>query len=247
MQVERETSRRIAVMPSYDAASYGDGCASFYDQLYPTVEVALRSALLELAGKGPMLELGIGTGRVALALSSRGASVHGIEASPAMIAVFRARPGAEKVPVLLGDFSTTPFGAQYQLIYSLVNTFSLLPSLDLQRACFRNIARHLLPGGRFVSEAFVACGSSPLPTETEVPIVTPTGVQQYRVSLLSSPLNILDSIASECGLYLVERWSNWLRAPYEPSMSRHISVFALQEHNPAEQGVARTRGIFALA
>jgi SAM-dependent methyltransferase len=215
----------------FDSAHYGEHAAPFYDQLYPTVEAGLQTTLLDLAGSGPVLDLGIGTGRAAIPLRRAGVQVHGIDASPAMIAALRARAGAQEIPVILGDFSAAPLGGDYQLIYSLVSTFFLLTSLELQRACFGNIARHLRPGGRFVSETFSTTSSYPLPDSHTIPVATPSGVQVYRVSLLSTPLVVLDALARESGLRLTDRWSNWFRDPYESTGSRHVSVYALEERH----------------
>lgn len=216
-------------MPSpFDPAEYGNHAASFYDQLYGGVETGLLAALVDLAGGGPALDLGIGTGRLAIPLRRVGVPVGGVEASPAMIAAFRARPGTEDIPVIEGDFASTPLGGPYQLIYSLASTFFLLPSLDLQRACLENVARHLLPAGVFVSEGFSAASGSPLLESNDYPISTSSGVQTYRVTVLATPLSVLDPMARACGLSLTARWSNWFRARYIPDQPRHISVYTLE-------------------
>jgi SAM-dependent methyltransferase len=218
-------------METFNPAAYGDCAWSFYDQLVSRVEPALLATLAELSGRGPVLDLGIGTGRVAIPLHRLGVRVHGIEASAAMIAAFRSRAGNEGIPVTEGDFTTSPLGcSRYTLIYSLISTFSLLPSLSLQQACLRNIARHLVPGGLFVSEGFDGPTRYPLPDSSEVYIDTPTGVSLYRVVALSTPLPTMDELASSAGLTLSRRWSNWSRTPYEPPHPRHISVYALEEH-----------------
>jgi SAM-dependent methyltransferase len=209
-------------------SSYGDHAAPFYDQLYPKVEAGLLRALADLAGNGRAMDLGIGTGRVAIPLRRAGVSVEGIDASSAMIAALRARPGAEGISVILGDFACTPLGSHFQLIYSLVSTLFLLTSLELQRACLENIARHLGTGGRFVSEASSASSSYPDTDSHAIPIDTPFGTHVYRVDCLVTPLTVLDGIAEESGLYLVERWSDWSRAPYDATTTRHISVYALK-------------------
>lgn len=216
-------------MDTFDPSRYGDGAASFLDQIYPTVEPQLVATLAALAHGGPALELGVGTGRVAIPLRRAGVVVHGIEASAAMIAAFRARAGSEDIPVILGDFAVTPLATSYRLVYSLVDTLLLLPSLDLQRRCLHLVARHLQPGGTFLVEAFSTASSFPLPDTVEVPIHTPGGTRSYRATTLRTPLEVVDGMAHEARLTLVARWSNWSRAPYCPGQPRHISLYRRPE------------------
>src|SRR3712207_6117136 len=116
----------------------------------PTVE-----SLAGLAGGGAALELGIGTGRIALPLAQRGIRVHGIDLSEAMIARLRAKPGGAEIPVAIGDFATTSVEGTFSLAYLVFNTIMNLTTQDEQVACFRNAARHLEPGGTFVIEVVV--------------------------------------------------------------------------------------------
>src|SRR5262249_56541609 len=113
------------------------------------------SFLADLAGSGPALELGIGTGRLALALSQRGIPVHGIDLSEAMIAQLRAKPGGGDIGVTIGDFATTTVDGIFTLVYLLRNTIENLTTQDDQVACFRNAAAQLEPGGCFVIEVEV--------------------------------------------------------------------------------------------
>lgn len=212
-------------MSAYRPAAYGDGCAPFYDQLYPSRESGLLDALAALAGSEPALDLGIGTGRVALPLARRGVRVHGVEASLEMLARFRERAGAAEVPVVEGDFAEAELGGPFGLAYALVSTLYLLPTLALQRACLANVARHLRPGGLLLAELFSGRGSFPRPEVTESPIVTPTGVRLYRVTTLATPLEVLDAMASECGLRLDERWADWRRAPWVAASPRAICLY----------------------
>jgi SAM-dependent methyltransferase len=214
-------------MSAFDPASYGDCAAAFYDQLYPVVETGLVTTLAELAQGGPALDLGIGTGRVAVPLRRAGVAVAGIEASSSMIATFHSRNCTQDIPVIRGNFASDPMGdSPYRLIYALASTFFLLPLLSLQQACFQNIACHLVPGGLFVSEAFLSDGSFPEPDVTEIPIATSSGTSPYRVVMLSTPPTLLDEMACRSGLRLAERWSNWSRKQYEAGQPRHISVYA---------------------
>src|SRR6186997_192040 len=108
--------------------------------------------LFELAGNGRALELGIGTGRIALPLSRRGVRVHGIDMSKAMVARLRAKPGGEDIDVTIGDFATTTVGGTFSVAYLVFNTIMNLTTQAEQVACFRNVAAQLEPGGCFVIE-----------------------------------------------------------------------------------------------
>src|SRR4051812_36640151 len=144
-------------MQGYEADTYGERVAGFYDGWYaaksPTAAVAF---LADLADGGPVLELGIGTGRIALALRERGVDVHGIDASPAMVAQLRDKPGGDVIDVAIGDFAAVDApGGPYAVVYVAFNTFFALLTQAEQVRCFANVARVLRPGGRFVTELFV--------------------------------------------------------------------------------------------
>src|SRR6187455_3060436 len=121
----------------------------------PSVIGATVDFLVDLAGSGRALELGIGTGRIALPLARRGVPVHGIELSKAMVARLRAKPGGDAIGVTIGDFATTTVDGTFSLAYLVFNTISNLTTQAEQVACFRNVAAHLEPGGRFVIEVGV--------------------------------------------------------------------------------------------
>ena len=101
---------------------------------------------------GRALELGIGTGRIALPLARRGVPVHGIDLSRAMVARLRAKPGGDRIGVTIGDFATAQAGGTFSLAYLVFNTIMNLTTQDAQVACFRNVAAQLEPGGCFVIE-----------------------------------------------------------------------------------------------
>lgn len=111
--------------------------------------------LVDQARERPALELGIGTGRLALPLSARGIRVQGIELSPAMVAEMRTKPGSNDIKVTVGDMATVDVGSTFGLAYLVRNTIMNLTSQDAQLACFMNVARHLEPSGRFVIESVV--------------------------------------------------------------------------------------------
>jgi SAM-dependent methyltransferase len=226
----------------YDATS-----AERFDPslLEPTVDL-----LAKLAGDGPALELGIGTGRIALPLSQRGVAVHGIDLSPAMVARLRAKPGAEPIEVTLGDFATTCVPGTFRLVYLVYNTLSNLTTQDEQVRCFQNAAAHLEPGGYFVVELFVPELQRLPPGETVRPFkITPTHLGFDEIDVATQSLRShhylvvngqletfsipfryawpaeLDLMARIAGLTLHERWGSWTREPFTRHSPAHISVW----------------------
>ena len=160
----------------YDAAST--------DMFEPAVVDPAVSFLADLAGDGA-LELGIGTGRIALPLSRRGVPVHGIDLSPAMVAQLQAKPGADDIGVTIGDFATTRVGGTFRLAYLVCNTIMNLTTQDEQVECFRNVAAHLEPGGCFVIEVGVPALQRLPPGETvRAFTVSPTrlGFDEYDIA-----------------------------------------------------------------
>ena len=134
------------------AVRYDESAAEMFD---PAVVDPVIDLLVELAGNGRALELGIGTGRIALPLAQRGVPVHGIELSKAMAARLRAKPGGEQIGVTIGDFATTTVDGTFSVAYLVFNTIMNLTTQAAQVACFRNVAAHLEPGGCFVIEVGV--------------------------------------------------------------------------------------------
>jgi SAM-dependent methyltransferase len=216
----------------------------------PAVVDAAVNFLNDLAGTGAALELGIGTGRIALPLSRRGLRVHGIELSPAMVAELRTKPGANDIGVTLGDFATTTVDGAFSLAYLVRNTIMNLTTQDEQVACFGNVAAHLAPGGRFVVEVMVPELQRLPPGETiHAFTVTPThlGFEEYdvarqiaishhywlvdgRLETFSAPFRYvwpseLDLMARLAGMTLRERWSGWTREPFKSDSRSHVSVW----------------------
>src|SRR2546423_1547244 len=143
-------------MEGYGPATYGDRIADTYDELYEeTLDTDCAvEALAALAGGGPVLELAIGTGRLALPLAERGLEVHGVDVSERMVAKLREKPGGEAIPVTMGDFADVPVEGAYRLVFVAFNTlFGLLTQED-QLRCFANVAKHLTDDGAFVVAAF---------------------------------------------------------------------------------------------
>jgi SAM-dependent methyltransferase len=216
----------------------------------PAVVDSTVDFLAGLAGDGAALELGIGTGRIALPLQQRGVRVAGIDLSPDMVARLRAKPGAETIDVTMGDFSKTRVEGTFRLVYLVFNTIMNLRSQAGQVACFRNAAAHLEPGGTFVIEVGVPGLQRLLPGETFQPFtVTPThlGFDEYDVvnqglvshhyrkvdgafELHSCPCRYvwpseLDLMAELAGMTPRERWADWQRAPFTSESRSHVSVF----------------------
>ena len=206
--------------------------------------------LADLAGDGAALELGIGTGRIALPLARRGVPVHGIDLSKAMVARLRAKPGAERIGVTIGDFATTTVDGRFSVAYLVFNTIGNLTTQDEQVACFQNVAAHLEPGGCFVIEVGVPELRRLPPGETvRVFHLSPThlGFDEYDVvsqGLISHHYSIvdgqleasslpfryawpseLDLMARLAGMRLRERWSGWTREPFTSDSTRHVSVW----------------------
>jgi SAM-dependent methyltransferase len=216
----------------------------------PAVVDPAVSFLAELAGAGAALELGIGTGRIALPLSRRGGRVHGIELSPAMVAELQAKSGADDIGVTIGDFATARVDGTFTLAYLVRNTIMNLTTQDEQVECFRNVAAHLEPGGRFVIEVFIPVLQRLPPGETvRAFTVSPTrlGFDQYdvatqilfshhywvvdgRLEVFSAPYRYvwpseLDLMARLAGMTLRERWSGWEREPFTSDSTTHVSVW----------------------
>ncbi|MEX0756055.1 MAG: class I SAM-dependent methyltransferase [Actinomycetota bacterium] len=145
-------------MDDYTSATYGDRIAEIYDEYHALKfesSVEGLPLLADLAGDGHALELGIGTGRVALPLAERGVQIHGVDISEAIVDKLRAKPGGDAIPVNMGDLADVPVQGHFRLIFIVFNTFFALLTQDEQVRCFRNVAAHLEPGGAFLMEAFV--------------------------------------------------------------------------------------------
>jgi SAM-dependent methyltransferase len=143
-------------MHDHDPSLYGERIADIYDTLHPRPPDAAAAAdfLAALAPGGRALELGIGTGRVALPLAERGLLVHGIDASAAMLDRLAAKPGAGALRACLGDFTDLSREGSFDLVYVVLSTFFMLPTQEAQIRCFAEVAAHLSPGGTFVIQVF---------------------------------------------------------------------------------------------
>jgi len=234
---------------------FGEEVAAHYDdpsdQMFQPAGIEpVVDLLAELAGDGAALELGIGTGRIALPLAQRGVEVHGIDLSSAMVARLRAKPGGEEIPVVLGDFATARAEGTFSLAYLVFNTIQNLTTQAEQVACFENVAAHLEPGGHFVIEVGVPSLRRLPPGETLRAFAhTPThvGFDEFDVArqgLISHHYELvdgawqphsvpfryvwpseLDLMARIAGMTLVERWSGWRREAFTSESTSHVSVW----------------------
>jgi SAM-dependent methyltransferase len=234
---------------------FGERAAQKYDEssaemFAPAAVEPVVDFLAGLAGDGAALELGIGTGRIALPLAQRGVPVHGIDLSEAMVARLRAKPGAERIGVTVGDFATTTVEGSFSVAYLVFNTINNLTSQDEQVACFQNVAAHLGPGGCFVIEVGVPALQRLPPGETVRAFTvsaTRLGFDEYDVvsqglishhytvvdgelEVVSMPFRYvwpaeLDLMARLAGMRLRERWSGWTREPFTSDSDSHVSVW----------------------
>ncbi len=245
-----------SAMEGYGAATYGDAIAEVYDQWYlprldpgPAVEM-----LRELAGSGDALELGIGTGRVALPLAARGVKVSGIDVSEEMVDRLREKPGGTEIPVTIGNFADVDVDGSFSLIYVPFSTLFALESQAEQVRCLRNIARHLDAGGHFVMDAFVpdtcrfqnqqslsvqhvtvdyvmvdVARHDPVAQRIESShvVIGRDGVRLYPVLVRYAWPAELDAMALAAGMELEQRYGDYDRSAFDATSSRHVSVYRL--------------------
>ena len=239
----------------YSNETYGDRIATIYDNWYVDLDPSSIDLLAELAGQGRALELGIGTGRIAIPLAARDVNVTGIDVAQAMIDQLKSKPEADSISVQLGSFADLDVEGQFDLVYVVFNTFFMLTSQTEQVRCFRNVASHLTDDGSFVIEAFVPnlsrfqLGQMNLATKVTTDVVeldvgTHDSVKQLVTAqkvILSEgnvrlyPIQIryawpseLDLMAQLAGLRLRERWGNWQKTPFDSESGKHISVYELE-------------------
>jgi SAM-dependent methyltransferase len=234
---------------------FGESVAATYDDeegemFAPEVVDAAVGLLARLAGSGRALELGIGTGRIALPLARRGVPVHGIDMSRAMVARLNAKPGGDVIGVTIGDFATTRVDGMFSVAYLVFNTIMNLTTQAAQVACFRNVAAHLSPGGCFVIEVGVPELRRLPPGQNVVPFhVSPARwsfdvydtatqamssnyveVTDGRGEYTSIPFRYvwpaeLDLMAQLAGMRPRERWDGWTGEPFTSESRQHISIW----------------------
>jgi SAM-dependent methyltransferase len=258
MCLNRGRVRKEAPIPDRffdDATLYGRHWADVFDTyagtrgLDPAPAVAFLAAL---AGDGPVLELGIGSGRVALPLRAAGVDVHGIDASEEMVALLRAKPDGDGIPVTIGDYTCFELTERFTLVYGVYNAVLLPTTRDAQHACFEHVAKHLLPGGRFVIEAEVpdltgfprggmihVAGMTEDSVELRVTRHLPAdqvlvaqhiwiskdGIRLRPGAVRYAAPPELDLMASAAGLTLEDRYTSWNRQPFGNGSGTHVSVY----------------------
>jgi SAM-dependent methyltransferase len=245
----------------YTNATYGDRIADIYDVRYleafaeDTSDAV--SFLRAVAGDAPALELGIGTGRVAIPLAEAGIRVHGIDASEAMVAKLRSKPGGHDIPVTIGSFADFSLETRFALVYVVFNTFFSLLTQDEQVSSFQSVARHLTPDGAFVMQAFVpdiarfdadhqrvtveSVGIDEITlemsshdvvaqrTDSQYVLLRQGDVRLFPVRIRYAYVSELDLMARLAGLRLRERWASWRREPFPSPNRSHISVWEAAE------------------
>ena len=230
--------------------------AGVYDETYAAgfgeeVLGPLTGLLAGLAGDGPALEFAVGTGRVALPLRARGIAVRGIELSPAMAERLAAKPGADAIPVTIGDMTTTRVAGTFRLVYLVANTIMNVTTQDEQLAVFANAAAHLGPGGCFVVEVIVPqLRRVPPGDSARVFTLDPghVGIETFddlvgqiawshhwiaahgRLVRHSAPYRYvwpseLELMGRLTGFRLRDRWAGWDRAPFTSDSQRQVAVF----------------------
>lgn len=240
-------------MNGYDESTYGEGIASVYDEMYGEASDDEIDLLAELAGTGPVLELGIGTGRLALPLHRRGIEVEGIDGSPAMVERLHSKPDGENIAVTIGDFSDFDLPREFAMVFVAFNTFFGILDQEGQVAAFATIARHLADDGVFVMEAFVpdparfdrnqrtsvsdvAVDSAMLEVARYQPATQRVDAQHIflrhgqppdvvPVRLRFAWPSELDLMGRLAGLVLRDRWGGWDRRPFGDHSTQHISVW----------------------
>ena len=213
------------------------------------------AGLARLANGERVLELGVGTGRVAVPLAATGLEVHGVELDPEMIDQLRAKPGSERVHVHHGDMADMDVDGSFNLIYAVFGTLFMLPTQADQVRCFRRAAQKLAAGGKLVVEALMPRPSSYDDRGSKVTVADvndervivnvsqtdvlaqtihtcqvvlgPAGIQIHPARIRYSWPSELDLMAELAGLRLFERWSDWSGEPFTADHQRHVSVYEL--------------------
>ena len=242
-------------MESYGDETYGEGIAEVYDDFFQKFDPACIDLLFEFTAGGQALELGIGTGRIALPLGAKGVKIQGIDASEAMLAKLWAKPSSVDIEVTKGSFESFQIDGKFKLIYVVFNTFFALLTQEAQINCFQCVAEHLSPDGVFLIEAFVpnlarfdehqtvrATHVSEKRVRLEVSQHDPIAQQSISQHVLISetetrlyPVKIryawpteLDLMARLAGLSLQHRWSSWTKVEFNATSKYHISVYGFE-------------------
>jgi SAM-dependent methyltransferase len=240
----------------YDAASYGRGFADVYDDWYADVSdvtaTVTKIAQLAAAGNGRALELGVGTGRIAIPLDAAGVLTTGIDASAEMLDRLRAKPGGDRVATVLGDMADVGATGPFAVVFAAFNTFFNLTTREAQARCMAGVARVLEPAGRFAVEAFVppdpdvASDSAVSARIVDVDRVVLTAARRdpHAQTIAGQHIEIteqgvrlrpwlvryaapreLDDLAAAAGLDLESRHTDWRDTPFDEASTTHVSVY----------------------
>jgi SAM-dependent methyltransferase len=240
-------------LEGFNASTFGELNADDYDELHdPGTTGATVRLVSELAGDGSILELAIGTGRIALPLAQAGHRVSGIEGSPEMVAKLREKPGSDAIDIAVGDFADVDIKGPFDHVFLVFNTLFNLQNQEDQIRCFQNVARRLTDGGTFLVETFVPdlSGFSDdqrvqtkrvdkssvwLEAALHDPVRQLIEFQRIRITesgtrLVPLPMRYawpseIDLMARLAGMTRVERWGGWDRIPFDVSSKMHISVY----------------------
>jgi SAM-dependent methyltransferase len=251
------TASSTATATAPVGSGYADTFAADYDRWFgkPGVTGATVDTLVGLAGPGPVLELGVGTGRIALPLIERGIRVHGIDASEGMVRRLREKPNGSEMPVTIGDFADVGVPGTFSLIYLAGGTFFELGDSAAKQRCLAAARAHLKPGGLVVFDAHLpealavaaASGAPEVVAETDERLIlchrridasTQTYRSHYviheadrtrhlRVAFHYASPGELDLLAEQAGLRLVRRQGTWAGAPFTQESAYHVSVYTV--------------------
>ncbi len=233
--------------------TFGDLNAEDYDALHDPGTTGLAVELIsEIAGDGRILELAIGTGRVALPLAAKGHRIEGIEGSPDMVAKLREKPGGSGIPVAIGDMADVDVEGPFDHVFLIYNTLFNLPDQDAQIRCFQNVSDRLTPGGSFLVEAFVPdfsgfesdqrvrtmrldMDSVWIEAITHDRVTQRTEAQRLRITeggmkMVPLPMRYayppeLDLMARLAGLSPENRWGDWSKGAFTKDSGMHVSLY----------------------
>jgi SAM-dependent methyltransferase len=237
---------------NYSDETYGERVAGVYDDWHSTIEPNFIESLAELIGDGKALELGVGTGRIALPLAARGVNVTGVDISPSMLDQLKQKPNADKLQLHAGGFANLEVPGNFDVVYVVFNTLFMLTTQEEQIQCFQSVASHLTDNGCFVIEAFVPnlarfqggqvnwatkvtedvvqldVGQHDAVKQTVMSqkvVLTDGNVRLYPLKIRYAWPSELDLMAQLAGLRLRERWSNWQKTPFDSDSGKHISIY----------------------
>ncbi len=244
----------LGVMHGYQSDTYGESFADVYDNWYGDVSDAPATVakILTIASGGAVLELGVGTGRLAIPLAEAGAEVVGVDASTSMIEMLEAKPGGQLVKTIIADMAELPLRPdRFSVAFAAFNTFFNLPTEAEQIRCLERLADVIQPGGALVIEGFVppeegladggvsvrdvTLDAAVLSVSRHDPIdqliagqhieINSSGVRMRPWMIHYLTPTQLDCLAATAGFVLEDRWADWADEPFDPSGETHVSVY----------------------